>query len=218
MVKAVLFDMDGVLIDTERLNLKLMIEASKEFGFDVDPADILSLRSTAPEECAAFYRSKYGDNFDFYEIREARRKTLREYIEKNGLCLKTGVKETLDFLKENNVKTAVVTSTQYDRAANYIKMLKIENMFDIIVSTSLVERGKPYPDVYQYAAEKIGEKPEDCIAVEDSPNGVRSAYDAGCRVVVIPDLTEANEDMRQMGTWILDSMEELIDIVDELIN
>lgn len=215
MIKAILFDMDGVLIDTERINLRFTIEAAKDFGFDLKPEDALKQRSTAPEESDRYYRSVYGEDFDFYAIRDERRRRMRDFIEENGLDLKEGVREVFEHLEKMNLKKAVVTSTQYDRAMNYIRMLGIENRFDAIVSASMVERGKPYPDVYLYAAEKINEKPENCIAVEDSPNGVRAAYGAGCKVAIFPDLTEPDEEMRNMGTWVLKSMESLIGILDE---
>ncbi|MGI6472716.1 MAG: HAD family hydrolase [Candidatus Methanomethylophilaceae archaeon] len=215
MIKAILFDMDGVLIDTERINLRFTIEAAKDFGFDLKPEDALKQRSTAPEESDRYYRSVYGEDFDFYAIRDERRRRMRDFIEENGLDLKEGVREVFEHLEKMNLKKAVVTSTQYDRAMNYIRMLGIENRFDAIVSASMVERGKPYPDVYLYATEKINEKPENCIAVEDSPNGVRAAYGAGCKVAIFPDLTEPDEEMRNMGTWVLKSMESLIGILDE---
>lgn len=112
----------------------------------------------------------------------------------------------------------MVTSSDFDRAMVYIRMLGIEDRFDTIVSASMVELGKPNPDVYLYAAEIIGENPEDCIAVEDSPNGVRSAYSAGCKVAMYPDLTEPDEEMREMSSWVLDSIKDLIKIVDESLN
>ena len=217
MIKAVLFDMDGVLIDTERINLRLTIETAKDFGFDLKPEDVLKQRSTVPEESDRYYRSVYGENFDFYAIRKERRRRMKIFIEDNGLDLKDGVNEVFEHLEKINLKKAVVTSTQYDRAMNYIKMLGIENRFDAIVSASMVERGKPYPDVYLYAADKIGEEPNNCVAVEDSLNGVRAAYGAGCKVAIFPDLTEPDEEMRKMGTWVLESMESLIGIVDGLL-
>ena len=217
MVKAILFDMDGVLIDTERLNLEFMIEVAKEFGCTIDPDDILSLRSASQEECDIYYRSRYGEDFDFYAIRDERRKRIRQHIEENGLELKDGVEEVLDHADTKDLKKAVVTSTEYDRAMGYIRMLGIEDRFDTIVSASMVRNGKPDPDVYVYASGIIGERPWDCIAVEDSHNGVRSAYNAGCMVAVVPDLAEADEDMRNMGTWVLDSIDQLIGIMDELL-
>ncbi len=214
MIKAVLFDMDGVLIDTERINTRLTVETAKEFGFDVDPNDVLSMRSSTPEAYAAFYRKKYGDDFDYFTIRMERRKKINSFIEENGIPVKPGVVELLDCLKSKGIKRAVVTSTEYSRAFHYMEITGLKEKFDMIISASLVERGKPEPDVYLYAAEQIGEKPEDCIAVEDSHNGAISAFKAGCNLIVVPDMTPADEEMKQMARMVLNSLDELIPIID----
>ena len=218
MIKAILFDMDGTLIDSERLNLEFMIQTCKEFGFDVDPADILSLRSNDPETCNRVYRNKYGDSFDFYEIRERRRELMRNHIAENGLPVKPGVYELMAHLKSIDVKTAVVTSTQYDRAMNYMKMIGLDTELDSVISAHMVKNGKPAPDVYLYASKIIGESPCDCLAVEDSPNGVRSAHAAGCKVAVVPDLTPPDDMMRRKSTWIVDNLADLIPIIDSEIS
>ena len=214
MIKAVLFDMDGTLIDTERLNLEFMIESCRQFGFEVEPEDILSLRSSDPETCSRVYRDKYGDSFDFYQIRELRRNMMREHVEEVGLPVKAGAHELIDHLRSIGVKTAVVTSTQYDRAMNYMKIIGLDTKLDLLVSAHMVKNGKPAPDVYLYAAEIIGEAPEDCIAVEDSPTGVQSAYSAGCRVALVPDLTPPDEDMELRSDWIVETLADLIPVVD----
>ena len=218
MINAILFDMDGVLIDTERLNLKFTIETAKDMGFDVTPEDALTQRSSVSEVSDKFFKSKYGEDFNFYAMRDERRRRIQIYIDENGLELNEGVNEVLDHVEKRNLKKAVVTSSDFDRAMVYIRMLGIEDRFDTIVSASMVELGKPNPDVYLYTAEIIGENPEDCIAVEDSPNGVRSAYSAGCKVAMYPDLTEPDEEMREMSSWVLDSIKDLIKIVDESLN
>ncbi len=218
MINAILFDMDGVLIDTERLNLKYTIETAKDMGFDVSVEDALTQRSRAAEESEMFFKSRYGEDFDFYTMRDERRQRIRLHIDENGLELNDGVKEVFDHIDKRNLKKAVVTSSDLDMAMNYIRMLGIEDRFDRIVSASMVERGKPHPDVYLYAADAIDVHSEHCIAVEDSPNGVLSAYGAGCKVAMYPDLSEPDEEMRKMCSWVLDSMNDLIKIIDEMIN
>ena len=214
MYKAVLFDMDGVLVDSERLAMEYMFKACEHFGFELRKDDFLALRSNTDEYCYEYYRERYGPGFDFYEIRDYRRKIMDEFVEREGLPLKPGVMEALESVRKAGLKLAVATSTHYGRAMDKLRLAGIADRFDMVISASMVEHGKPAPDVYLHAAEMVGEAPEDCIAVEDSPNGVASAHAAGCSVVIVPDLTEPNEEMRSKGTWVIRSLEELPRIIE----
>ena len=116
------------------------------------------------------------------------------YIETHGIDKKPCVDELLDYLQSHDYKTAVATATDPERAEKYLRSIGIYEKFDRVVCATTVPHGKPMPDVYLYACEQIGEAPADCIAVEDSPNGVRSATDAGIRTVMVPDLAEPDAD------------------------
>ena len=123
---------------------------------------------------------------------------MKEHIEKNGIEKKPGVDEILDYLRAKKIKTAVATATDPERTRQYLTQIGIYDKFDQIVSATTVKNGKPEPDVYLYACEQIHEKPGDCIAVEDSPNGILSAYRAGLSVVMVPDLTEPDEETAKL--------------------
>ena len=212
MIKAVIFDMDGTITDTEWCNVRFWCEASREFGFDMQEEDILYIRSLEAKKSAAYLGSKY-EGFDFEKVRELRRKLMREYVDTYGVKAKPGVKELLTYLKSRGIKTALATATQYQHAERYMKDLGFFDLFDSIVCTSMVEHGKPAPDVFLYACECIGEDPGDCIAVEDSPNGVRSAAAAGCMTVMVPDLTPADDEMRSLIRAEASSLIELRDMI-----
>ena len=115
-----------------------------------------------------------------------------------GQMEKPDVDEILDYLRSKNIKTAVATATDPERTKQYLTQIGIYDKFDQLVSATTVENGKPEPDVYLYACEQIGEKPKDCIAVEDSPNGILSAYRAGLSVVMVPDLAEPDEETAKL--------------------
>lgn len=198
-INAVIFDMDGTLIDTEKLNVRFWMEAGRAFGYDISYEDVLYIRSLDGKLVKSFFESKY-DGFNFDEVREKRRALMNEYVDEHGVELKPGVKEMLQYLKSHGIKTAVATASRPDHALRYLKMTGILDYFTELVYTSSVNHGKPEPDVYLYACNAIGENPENCIAVEDSPNGVRSAYSAGCSVIFIPDLSEADEEIRSKAT------------------
>ena len=213
MIKAVIFDMDGILIDTEKwLNIYWQ-QAAKEAGFEVTREDGLAIRSLAGKYAGPYLRGIFGDSFDYEAIRERRKELMREHIAKYGIEKKPGVDDILSYLAEKNIKRAVATATDPERTKQYLTQIGIYDKFDKIVSATTVENGKPQPDVYLYACEQIGEKPEDCIAVEDSPNGILSAYRAGLSVVMVPDLTEPDEETAKMLYARIDTVSGLKGIV-----
>ena len=213
MIKAVIFDMDGILIDTEKWMNVYWQQAAKEAGFEVTREDGLAIRSLAGKYAGPYLRGIFGESFDYEAIRERRKELMREHIAKYGIEKKPGVDDILSYLAEKNMKRAVATATDPERTKQYLTQIGIYDKFDKIVSATTVENGKPQPDVYLYACEQIGEKPEDCIAVEDSPNGILSAYRAGLSVVMVPDLTEPDEETAKMLYARIDTVSGLKGIV-----
>lgn len=216
MIKAVIFDMDGVLIDTEKHYFTCWLQASKEAGFPFTEEQALSLRSCDAKVAAKKMQEIFGEGFDYYAIRERRRQLVKETLERHGLEKKPSVEETLLYLRKKGIKTAVATATPIDRTREHLTELGLLELFDSIVSAKEVENGKPAPDVYLYACEQIGEKPEHCIAVEDSPNGILSAYRAGLKPVMVPDLTQPDEELGMLLFGCVKSLSGVCQIVDNL--
>ena len=194
MVKAVIFDMDGVLIDTEKYLVTYWCQAAEELGVPMKREHALMIRSLSGKFAEPWLKSLYGEDFDYAAVRERRKKIMADHLKKHGVEIKAGVRETLIYLREKGYKLAVATATEKDRAEEYLNEIGIKEMFDQIVCANMVENGNPMPDIYLYVCEQIGEAPGDCVAVEDSPNGVKSAYGAGCQVIMIPDLTLPDEE------------------------
>ena len=213
MIKAVIFDMDGVLIDTEKLLNIYWQQAAREAGFLVTREDGLAIRSLAAKYAGPYLQEKFGPQFDYAAIRARRKELMREHIAVHGIEKKPGVDEILDYLRTKNIKTAVATATDPERAKQYLTQVGIYDKFDKVVCATMVENGKPEPDVYLYACEQIGEKPSDCIAVEDSPNGITSAYRAGLSVVMVPDLTGPDESVEKMLYACKDRIDRLKEII-----
>ena len=215
MIRAVIFDMDGVLIDTEKHYNAAWCQAATEAGFPFNREHALLLRSCEAKEGEKLMQGIFGPSFDYYAIRERRRELVRERLAQYGLEKKPGVEETLRFLRAKGIKTAVATATALDITKSHLTTIGVCDLFDSIVSAKNVAHGKPEPDVYLYACEQIGERPQDCMAVEDSPNGIMAAYRAGLRTVMVPDLTQPDEELTKYLYACVNSLSDLCELVDK---
>ncbi len=194
-IKAVIFDLDGTVLDTEKLLVKYWCQAANEAGFPMQREHALQLRSLAAKYAEPLMKTWFGESCDYRILRKRRMKLMSDHLEKYGLEVKPGIPELLDYLGKKGFKRAVATATDLTRASDYLKQVGLFDSFDRIISAHMVENGKPKPDVYIYAVEQLGLTPAECIAVEDSPNGVLSASAAGCKTVMIPDLSEPDEQL-----------------------
>jgi len=210
MVKAVIFDLDGTVLDTEKLLVKYWCMSANEFGFPMEREHALQLRSLARKYAEPLLKEWFGNDCDYMTLRNRRMELMTEHINKYGLETKQGIKELLIYLGENGYKRAVATATDLNRAGGYLKDVGLYDYFDCIISAHQVENGKPKPDVYLYAVSKLGLNPDECIAVEDSPNGVISASDAGCLTIMVPDLTEPDEELKRRLFAVCPSAEGII--------
>lgn len=212
-IKAVLFDMDGVLIDTEKYLTKFWQQAAREAGLDLDITEFYEFRSLASRFAAVEFQRKYGSQYDYFAIRERRKELMNAHLAEHGIEMKPEVKETLQVLKESGYYIAVVTATDEERTKQYLSEIGIYDWFDSIICATMVERGKPFPDVYLYACERIGCRPEECMAVEDSPNGVAAASAAGCRTVMVPDLTLPDSELEKKVIGVRESLSGILTLL-----
>ena len=189
-VKAVIFDLDGTIIDTEKYYRRVWPQALEHFGYHPTDEQALELRSLgrpfAPKKLAEWF----GEDFDYDAVRSYRKELFEKCIEEEGVKLKPGVKELLEVLREKKITIAIATATDVERTKRYLDMVGIADYFDKICSAANVKEGKPSPDVYIEACRQLGMAPQTCLAVEDAPNGIKAAAAAGCRVVFVPDQTQ----------------------------
>lgn len=208
-MKAVIFDLDGTLIDTEKYYRVCWPASLAEFGYHMSDEQTLSLRSLGRPFAPARLKGWFGEDFDYDRVRQRRKELFDQCLKREGLQCRPGAPELLRRLKQENFITAVATATDPERTKEYLKRAGLDGYFDKVISAVMVAEGKPSPDVYLYACEELGLRPAECLAVEDSPNGVLSAFRAGCRVVMVPDQTEADDEVRKYLYAVAGSLEEV---------
>ena len=197
-IKGILFDMDGLILDTEKLYCRFWQEAARILGYPMTMEQALGMRSLNRHAGEAKLKSYFGEGISYTEVREKRIELMDAFVEKEGVTTKPGIWELLAFLQEKQIRTAIATSSPIGRTKKYLSSVHLENEFDAIVSGYMVEHGKPEPDIYVYAARQLGLEPENRIVLEDSPAGILAAYRAGCMQVMIPDLDEPDEETRKL--------------------
>ena len=208
-VQAVIFDLDGTLIDTEKYYRVFWPKALSEFGYQMSDEQALAMRSLGRPFAIRQLKDWFGEELDYQAVRSRRKMLMEEYLDRVGIERKPGARELMDFLRERKITTAVATASDLERTEKYLKQVGLEGWFDSLISATMVKEGNPAPDIYRYACSRLGKAPETCIAVEDSPNGVLSAYRAGCRVIMVPDQTQPDEALSQCLMAKMDSLLEL---------
>ena len=208
-IKTVVFDMDGVLFDTERLCMDCWVRVAEEMDIhDMEEVFPLCIGLNA-NDTKALILNHYGQDFPYEEYKVKTSQWFWKEIKENGLPIKTGVKEILVFLKENDYKIGLASSTKYEAVIKHLERAGIRDYFVEVITGDMVEHSKPQPDIYLLACEKLGVKPEEAYAIEDSPNGIRSAYAAGMKPIMVPDMIAPDAEMEQLSFAIYNDLLEV---------
>lgn len=213
--KGVISDMDGVILDSEKLYVRFWCEAARSFGFPMEREHALGIRSLAHDLAEQKLQAVFGKQLQLDTVRAKRIELMDAYVEEHGIEVKPGAEELLRFLKENGFRVALATATPAERARLYLERAGLLQYFDAVVSSRMVPHGKPAPDIYLYAARQLGLPPEACMALEDSPNGIRSAYAAGCKTVMVPDLDRPSEEILPLLYGVAEGLTEVIPMLHE---
>ena len=198
--KLIIFDMDGLMFDTERIYFrawsKIMAKYQYEFDFEVYKK-LMARNSSAMER---ILKDIYGEGFPFEKINTERRQEGESIINTEGIPHKEGLVELLDYLEENNILKVVATSSVREKALRYLDKAGVLNRFTNIVCGSDIKESKPNPEIFEKAAQIFNTHKSECIVLEDSPNGVRAAFAAGMRCIFIPDLVQSDEEIKSKIT------------------
>ncbi|MBS6196710.1 MAG: HAD family phosphatase [Clostridiales bacterium] len=196
-VSGVVFDMDGLMLDTERVIKYSWEMMGKKLGYPDFGENILNTLGRNREWRNRYFTEKYGKDFPLQEFLDGYHRIYEEYEREHGIPKKKGLLELLELLKEKQIPMAVATSTHQEHSVPELKKQGIFSYFQEIVTGDMVERGKPDPQIYRTACEKLGVLPEKAIALEDSYSGIRSAHSAGMKVIMIPDLLADNDPVKE---------------------
>ncbi len=210
-----LFDMDGVILDTEKLYLRFWREAAGFFGYEMTHQQALGMRSLNKDAGQAQLESYFGPGVSRAALRDKRVELMDAYVQQHGVEAKPGVFELLEFLHERKIPAAITTSSPISRVHSYLEPLGLLDRFDSLCSGHEVPHGKPEPDIYLYGARSIAVPPDSCLAIEDSYAGIVSASRAGCIPIMVPDLDEPDDKTKKLLFAKCDSLLDIIDLLKQ---
>ena len=196
--KTVIFDMDGLMFDTEFLVEEGWDFAGQKLGVGKLGYMISKTLGVNAEKTKEIFFEEFGDKVDIDELTRHTREYVYDYYAKNGVPVKPYLQKLLEYLKENGYKMAVASSSRRQSVMHHLENTKVVDYFDAIICGDMIEHSKPAPDIYLKAAEELNVNPEECYALEDSPNGIRSAKSAGMKVIMVPDMIKPTEDIKSL--------------------
>lgn len=210
MIRAVLFDMDGLMFDTEKASDRAWRNMSMETGIPISDEFLKSLKGRTRKDCSLLMKKQWGENVNLEEIRKKYQIYVERDRKENGFIIKKGLRKLLDFLKTNQYIIGLSTSTSQKKAEKYLREGEVEGYFNEKVYGDKICKGKPNPDIYLACAKACSCLPEECLVLEDSPNGILAGYRAGCHVIMIPDCILPSDKERKLVDAIFPDLEYVI--------
>lgn len=215
MIKVVIFDMDGLMFNTEALAKEAWLRVGDQLGYPITEKEIAQIRGSTPAASAEIFRAAFGPEFDYPRAKALRNAIVEDIIDWEGVPVKYGLVCLLEHLKAHGLKTAVASSSPRKTIEKYLAMVGLRAYYDVIVGAEDVNHSKPSPDIFLLAADRLGVSPENCVVLEDSANGLRAADGAGMPCVCIPDIAPPDEgslslaaavfpDLGYVFDWIMD--------------
>lgn len=215
-MKLIIFDMDGLMFDTERLVMRACIEAGKLLNYNITEKLYIKTIATDLNIAEAYFKEELGEQFDINEFYYETRKIRDKLIEEQGLPVKPGLYELIEYLEKRGVKKAVASSSRLSVINNYLKLANLSNRFDKIMSSEQFEKGKPNPEIFLKTCEELGIEPKEAMVLEDSINGLMAANNANIKCIVVPDLVEMSEGLKSKAYKIVNNLNDVSKILEKI--
>lgn len=211
MIEKVIFDMDGLIFDSERVFMRELAAVAKDYGYNVTEENYVRSLGLTGDTLYKLKREIYGDDYPHYEISRKARDRVDNIALTGGLPIKSGIRELLEFLSENKIPCVVASSTHARYVEKYLEASGLRKYFDKIIGGDMVSKSKPEPDIFLAA---VGDTvPKDCLVLEDSINGIIAASRAGIPVVCIPDMVYPPEDIKALTAAVFESAYDVIEFI-----
>ena len=215
MIKAAVFDMDGLMFDTERVGRDAWIQVGEQLGFhNLEQVNERCLGCNQAY-CRQIFQEEFGGRLTLDDVLTAAKPIQEEYYAEHGMPCKEGLQELLTYLKDNGMKIAMATSSNRKDAERNLNMAGLREYFDALICGDMIRRSKPDPDIYLTAARTLGVPPEECIGLEDSRNGIKSVSAAGMHGILIPDLIQPDGEMTACAEAVLPDLRAVIGWLEE---
>jgi beta-phosphoglucomutase-like phosphatase (HAD superfamily) len=216
-IKAVIFDLDGTLLDTERLFSECLIDAASDKGWKLDMDIVIDCIGTTVEETERIVCKTMGGEFPYNEVKKSAEDKFRAHIDQNGIPFKNGAHRLFNCLDEQNIPFSIATTTERKDVDTLLGIAGIMERFSTIVCGDEVLKGKPDPEIYRKAADIMGVTANETLVFEDSAHGIQAAAAFGARVIWVPDIQQISEDDRKKCYDEIGSLDAVSDRLEELI-
>lgn len=216
MIKCAIFDMDGLMFDTERVVGDKLIEVGKEFGYNIPFSLRIQMLGHTKKDNLELFKKTYGEDFPFEEVMKHRIEKVNAYYREYGVPVKKGLFKLLSYLKDNHILVAVCSSTDHKIVQSHLDSTSVSQYVDYVIGGDQVENSKPDPEIFLKAVRHFNLHPQDCMVFEDSRSGILAAHNGGIPVICVPDLVTHDQDITDLTYSTVKDLEEAISVLEEM--
>ena len=215
MIKAVIFDMDGLMFDTERVGKDAILQSGKDYGYEISLELHQKMLGRNAKDIEQMLKDTYGDDFPYQPMWNHVFELMDQYYAEHGIPVKKGLEDLLKYLKGKGIKVAVASSSKTEVIKSHLQSTHLIQYYDFIVGGDQIHHGKPDPEIFLKAVEHFQVKPEEALVLEDSKSGIIAAHTGHIPVICIPDLVEHDQEILDLTWHTLPSLDQVIDVLKQ---